>query len=219
MRTRTLHRVLGVLLLLPFFGWALTGLVFFIKPGYEGAYEVLSPKTYPLDRPLTINPDPSWLEFRYFKTVLGEHLIVRTGAGWLHLNPGDARPRAKPTVDEFRELLKDAFTVNSRRYGNVYSVSGETATTDTGVEVTVDWNRLSFQQRGRDTGWIDLLYKVHYLQWTGVPLIDRIVGIAGILMVLALTILGARLAFKQRHASDPRHAGSHQLPATARGGE
>jgi hypothetical protein len=62
MKARTLHRVIGLILLLPFFGWALTGLVFFVKPGYEGAYELLSPKTYPLDSALTINPDPSWAD-------------------------------------------------------------------------------------------------------------------------------------------------------------
>jgi PepSY-associated TM region len=197
MKIRALHRVIGIILLLPFFGWALTGLVFFIKPGYEGAYEVLSPKTYPLERPLTINPDPTWLEFRYLKTALGEHLLVRTDAGWSHLNPADGRPRGGPTEDEIRTLLKDAFSVNPRRYGDIAKVSGDTASTDTGVEVTVDWKRLSLQQRGTDTDRIDLLYKVHYLQWTGVTIIDRVVGITGIVMVLALTVLGAWLAFKR----------------------
>jgi len=197
MKIRALHRVIGIILLLPFFGWALTGLVFFIKPGYEGAYEVLSPKTYPLERPLTINPDPTWLEFRYLKTVLGEHLLVRTDAGWSHLNPADGRPRGEPTEDEIRALLKDAFSANPRRYGNISRVSGETASTDTGVEVTVDWKRLSLQQRGTDTDRIDLLYKVHYLQWTGVTIIDRVVGITGIALVLTLTVLGAWLAFKR----------------------
>lgn len=197
MRARTLHRVIGIILLLPFFGWALTGLIFFIKPGYEGAYEVLSLKTYPLDRPLTINPDPAWLEFRYLKTALGEHLLVRTGAGWAHLNPADMRPRSEPTEDEIRTLLKDAFSANPRRYGNVSKVSGGTASTDTGVEVTVDWKRLSLQQRGTDTDRIDLLYKVHYLQWTGVTIVDRVVGITGIALLMALTVLGARLAFKR----------------------
>ena len=124
MKTRTLHRVLGIILLLPFFGWALTGLVFFIKPGYEGAYEVLSPKTYPMERAVTINPEPSWLEFRCFRTVLGEHLLVRTEAGWSHLNPADVQPRAKPTEDELRTLLKDAFSSNPRRYGNVSKCVG-----------------------------------------------------------------------------------------------
>jgi hypothetical protein len=197
MKIRALHRLIGIILLLPFFGWALTGLVFFIKPGYEGAYEVLSPKTYPLERPLTINPDPTWLEFRYLKTALGEHLLVRTDAGWSHLNPADGRPRGGPTEDEIRTLLKDAFSANPRRYGNISKVSGDTASTDTGVEVTVDWKRLSLQQRGTDTDRIDLLYKVHYLQWTGVTIIDRIVGITGIALVLALTVLGAWLAFKR----------------------
>lgn len=197
MKARNLHRVLGVILLLPFFGWALTGLVFFIKPGYEGAYEVLSPKTYPLDRAVTINPDPSWLEFRCFKTILGEHLIVRTSAGWSHLNPADGRPKAKPSEDEIRALLKDAFSANPGRYGSVSRVSGDTASTDTDVEVTVDWNRMSLQQRGRDTDRIDLLYKIHYLQWTGVTVVDRVVGIAGIVMVVVLTVLGARLAIRR----------------------
>ena len=197
MKARTLHRVIGIILLLPFFAWALTGLVFFIKPGYEGAYEALSPKTYPLERAVTVNPDPSWLEFRYIRTALGEHLLVRTERGWSHLNPADVQPRGKPSEDEIRVLLSDAFSANPVRYGHVSKVSGDTASTDTGVEVTVDWNRLSLQQRGRDTDRIDLLYKVHYLQWTGVTIIDRVVGIAGIVLLLALTVLGAWLAFKR----------------------
>jgi hypothetical protein len=197
MKARTLHRVIGLILLLPFFGWALTGLVFFIKPGYEGAYEVLSPKTYPIERAVTINPDPSWLEFRCVRTVLGEHLLVRTAAGWSHLNPADGQPRANPTEDEIRALLKDAFSSNPRRYGNVSKVSGETASTDTGVEVTLDWKRLSLQQKGADTDRIDLLYKIHYLQWTGVTVIDGVAGIVGIVLLLALTVLGAWLAFKR----------------------
>jgi len=197
MKARVLHRVIGIILLLPFFGWALTGLVFFIKPGYEGAYEVLSPKTYPLGGAAAVNPDPAWLEFRYFRTVLGDHLLVRTEKGWSHLNPADVRPRAKPSEDEIRTLLRDAFAANPRRYGNISKVSGDTATTDTGVEVTVDWDRLSLRQRGKDTDRIDLLYKVHYLQWTGVTVVDKALGITGLALVLALTVLGARLAIKR----------------------
>ena len=197
MKARALHRVIGIILLLPFFGWALTGLVFSIKPGYEGAYEVLSPKTYPLDGAVTVNPEPSWLEFRYLRTALGDHLLVRAEKGWSHLNPADMRPRAKPTEDEIRTLLQDAFAVNFRRYGSISKVSGGTVSTDTGVEVTLDWDRLSLQQRGRDTDRIDLLYKVHYLQWTGVTVVDRALGITGLSLVLALTVLGARLAIRR----------------------
>ena len=35
MGTRRAHRMLGLILLLPICGWAVTGFVFFIKPGYE----------------------------------------------------------------------------------------------------------------------------------------------------------------------------------------
>ncbi|MGH9802921.1 MAG: hypothetical protein ACRD82_21345, partial [Blastocatellia bacterium] len=95
-RTRKLHRVVGLVMLLPLFGWAITGFVFFVKPGYEGAYELLQPKTYPMDGGnIALTADPSWLEFRYFKTVLGNHLIVRTAQGWQHLDPATLAVRAK----------------------------------------------------------------------------------------------------------------------------
>ena len=196
MRIRRLHRIIGIVLLLPFLGWAITGLIFFIKPGYEGAYEVLSPKTYSLDRAISISPDPSWLEFRYFRTILGEHLIARTNKGWLHLNPKDMQPKSVPAEDEIKLLLTDAFTANPQRYGEISSISGDTASTNTGVEISMDWNHLSLHQSGKDTDRINLLYRIHYLQWTGAKRIDRVVGLIGIVLVIALTILGARLAIK-----------------------
>lgn len=196
MKIRRLHKIIGIVLLLPFLGWAITGLIFFMKPGYEGAYEVLSPRTYPLDGAISINPDPSWLEFRYFRTVLGDHLIARTNKGWLHLNPKDRQPRSAPTEEEIKQLLADAFSANPQRYGEIFSISGDTVRTDTGIEISIDWNRLSLQQRGKDTDRIDLLYRIHYLQWTGAKRIDKVVGLMGIALVITLTILGARLAIK-----------------------
>ena len=197
MRTRTAHRVIGIILLLPFVGWAITGLVFFIKPGYTGAYEVLTPKFYPINNQVLISEDPNWLEVRYLRTILGEHLLVRTDSGWMNLNPGDKRPRAAATDDETRRLLQDAFSMNPKRYGQIVSVNGNTVTTDTGVAVTIDWNRMSLQQTGQDTKWIDSLYRIHYLQWTGVRSIDHVVGLTGIALVLVLTGLGASLAFRR----------------------
>jgi uncharacterized iron-regulated membrane protein len=197
MRTRTVHRVIGIILLIPFVGWAITGLVFFIKPGYTGAYEVLTPKFYPINKQLLIGDDPNWLEVRYLRTILGDHLLVRTDSGWMNLNPDDKRPRAAATDDETRRLVQDAFSMNPKRYGQIVSVSGNTVTTDTGVVVTIDWNRMSLQQTGSDTKWIDSLYRIHYLQWTGVRSIDRVVGLTGITLVLILTGLGARLAFRR----------------------
>jgi len=196
MRTRTIHRVIGIILLLPFVGWATTGLVFFIKPGYTGAYEVLTPKLYPIKNQLLISEDPNWLEVRYLRTILGDHLLVRTESGWMNLNPDDKRARLA-TGDETRRLVQDALSVNPNRYGQIVAVNGDTITTDTGVVVTIDWNRMTLQQTGTDTKWIDLLYRIHYLQWTGVKSIDRIVGFTGITLVLVLTGLGASLAFRR----------------------
>ena len=197
MRARTVHRVIGIILLLPLFGWALTGLVFFTKPGYEGAYEVLTPRTYLVNTQQPINPEPGWLELRSMTTILGNHLLVKTRSGWKHLDPKNNQPRQPPTEEELRKLVQDAFSTNPQRYGGIASVNGNTVTTTTGVEVTLDWNRMSFQQKGKDTDRIDLLYRIHYLQWTGRKSVDRVVGLTGIALVLMLTTLGALLALKR----------------------
>ena len=40
------------------------------------------------------------------------------------------------------------------------------------------------------------MYRVHYLQWTGVGALDKVLGFAGLTMMIALTALGARLALR-----------------------
>ena len=194
MRIRKLHRVIGLVLLLPFLGWSVTGFLFFVKPGYEGAFESLQLRTYPLDGDLSISADPTWLEFRCLKTILGSHLLVRTSEGWLHLDPRSLRPKEKPTEEEIRSLVSDAISAHVQRYGNIIGISDNTITTDTNIRVVLDWKRLTLQQRGRDTDRIDLLYRIHYLQWTGITVIDRILGPVGLALVLTLSILSLWLA-------------------------
>ena len=205
MTSRTLHRIIGVVLVLPMIGWAVTGFVFFLKPGYGGAYEALAVKTYPLERdePIGLGVDAqaerrSWLEYRVFRTILGHHLLVRTEAGWRQLNPNTLQPVGAPSDEELKRLVTDAFTANPQRYGSITRVDNGVISTDTGVEVTLDWNRVSLQQKGRDTDRIDRLYKVHYLQWTGVKSIDRVLGFVGLSLVLVLTAFGVRLALGRR---------------------
>ena len=36
MTIRRVHRMIGVTMLLPFVGWAMTGFIFFVKPGLRG---------------------------------------------------------------------------------------------------------------------------------------------------------------------------------------
>jgi len=193
MHIRSLHRLIGLVLLLPFLGWAATGIVFFVKPGYAGAYEQLSVRTYPLDD-TAIMASSQWEEFRYVRTVLGNHVLARTAEGWQHLHAGTGALLAPPDDEALRRLLEDAFTANPARYGAIVAMDDGTVTTDTGVEVRLDWNRLSLQQRGNDTALIDTLYRVHYLQWTGVATLDQILGLLGLGLLIVMTLLGARLA-------------------------
>jgi hypothetical protein len=181
-------------MLLPLVGWALTGAVFFIKPGYAGAYELLAVRTYPLDDNMPIRIQP-WREARLVKTILGTHLLTRTDTGWRNLDPATLRIAPAPSQDKLRLLFEDAFTANADRYGHVATQVDLTAQTTTGVEVTLDWNRLALQQRGRDTARIDTLYRIHYLQWTGQKTLDKILGLLGLLLIVTLTGLGVRLAF------------------------
>lgn len=197
MKARRLHRLVGLILLIPFFGWAFTGLVFFLKPGYREAYELLEPKTYPLDTSAPIRSERDWLEVRQLRTILGDHLMVRTLSGWHQLDPVSHQPLASPSEVQIRAVMKDAFTANPQRYGEIARVDGNKVNTNTGVEVTLDWDRMSFQQQGSDTRRIDLLYRIHYLQWTGVKVVDRFAGFVGIALVLLLTTLGVWLAFRR----------------------
>lgn len=197
MNTRALHRILGLGMLLPLAGWAITGAVFFLKPGYQGAYEMLPVKTYSLDASIALQTDPSWLEVRYVKTILGEHLLARTSRGWVHLEPRSLQPKPEPSINDIRALVSDAFEANPARYGQIASIDDDGVITDTGVRVDLDWNRLAFSQRGKDSDRIDTLYKIHYLQWTGVKTLDYVLGALGIILVLALSGLGARLFFSR----------------------
>lgn len=184
-------------MLLPLLGWASTAAVFFVKPGYAGAYELLAVRTYPLDDNLPVRIQ-AWREARLVKTILGTHLLARTDAGWKNLEPATLRIEPVPSQEKLRLLFEDAFTANPERYGHVSSQSDLTAHTTTGVDVTLDWNRLALQQRGRDTARIDALYRIHYLQWTGQKTLDKIVGLIGLLLIVTLTSLGARLALSRR---------------------
>ena len=185
-------------MLMPFVAWAITGAIFFLKPGYGGAYETIAIKTYPLETAVTLPSSPTWFEARYLRTVLGEHLVVRTAGGWKHLDPKTLEDRPAPAESELRALVGDAFTANPERYGRIVSVDGLSVTTDTGVRVTLNWTRLALSQRGRDTDRIDGIYKIHYLQWTGIAAVDKVLGAVGLVLILVLSALGVSLLLRAR---------------------
>lgn len=190
-----LHKIIGLTLVAPFLAWITTAFVFYFKPGYSEAYAFLQFKTYPLESVVILPPNPEWLEIRHTRTVLGPHLCVRTPGGWVQIDPlTNNNPRPFPNDTDLTRLLHDAFSVNPERYGTVDSISGTEVSTSTGVRVTVDWNTMSLSQRGSDTDLIDALYRIHYLQWTGISAVDKVLGPVGLVLVLLLSFLGLRLA-------------------------
>lgn len=192
MKTRKLHRLIGLVMVLPFIAWAITGMIFFIKPGYGDAYAPLPVKTYPLDgwQPQS---QPQWLEIRAMRTVLGNHLLVKTKEGNLHLNEA-LEPWPMPDTDSLKTLVEDA--VEGRdRYGAVLRVEDTMAHTETGCRISINWQGMSLYQQGRDTDRIDLIYKIHYLQWTGNKALDQVLGGIGLCFLIVMTVTGIYLAF------------------------
>jgi hypothetical protein len=196
---RRLHRAIGVAMLLPLLGWAITGAIFYLKPGYAAAYHMVSIRTYPLAEGAASVPPGAWHEARLLRTILGDHLLVRTADGWQHLDPRSGLARPTPAPDDVERLLSDAIAGHPR-YGRVASVDGLRAQTDTGIRLALDWQRLAVAQRGADTDRIDWWYRVHYLQWTGVPVVDRVLGVIGLVLLVTLSGVGARLWWSTRRS-------------------
>ena len=190
MNLKRIHKITGIALALPLLGWALTGIIFLTKPGYEGAYEILLVKTYPLEKNINFTPKGEWHSAQTQRTILGDHLLLSNDLEQLHLDPATLLEYPLPSSSKIQLLIEDAITVNPARYGSIIEVTSDTVITDTGVEIVLDWPTLSLQQRGVDTQVISILYKIHYLQWLGTPLLDRILGALGIVLLLLLVSLG-----------------------------
>ena len=190
-----------MVLLIPLLGWSLTGIVFLLKPGYEGAYERIALKTYPLEREFHLKRTGNWHESRSVRSVLGYHLLVNDGETWWHLDPSTLAVKTLPTSQEVERLVVDSIAFNTPRYGNVASVSAGKIYTDTGVEITLDWATLTMHQVGSDTRLINTLYKIHYLQWLGLPRANTFFAALGIFLLFFLVVLGAFSYAKGRQQS------------------
>lgn len=193
MQSKRLHKIIGLLLVLPIFGWTITGVIFFIKPGYQAAYDQLVVKTYPLEKSFVIPESKEWKEVRILKTVLGYHLLVKTDKGFQHLDPISLKDKKTPTSSELAGLLNDSFKDKLDRYGSVKSSDNFKVLTTTGIEVSVNWERLTLRQKGDDTDFINTLYKIHYLQWTPYDGINQYIGIIGLALLMTLTFLGLKI--------------------------
>lgn len=195
---RRIHRFLGWCLILPFFVWAFTGLVFFIKPGYQAAFSYLTVKTHPISNAVQLTPQPEWQEIKLLQTVLGPHLMVKQSDRWQQLNLTDFTVRPQPSADDLLRLIKDAMSVDSKRYGEQLLKTEQGFVTDTGVQIQLDWASLSLSQQGKDTELINNLYKAHYLQWTGQKTLDQVLGVIGLVLLMLTTVVGVWLLIRRR---------------------
>mgnify|MGYP001200651253 FL=1 len=195
MITRKQHRLLGSILLLPFIAWSLTGIFFLVRPAYEQAYSVLSPKTYAVDE-INISAQPEWQEMRSLKTVLGLHLLVKQEGRWQQLDPDSYEVRNTPIEADLARFVEDAMSQDILRYGELLSGESDPFRTSTGVTIAVNWDSLSLYQQGVDTRWIDRIYSIHYLQWTGIALLDTVLGVAGLFLLLLMTVTGSAMLLR-----------------------
>ncbi|XOV77623.1 MAG: PepSY domain-containing protein [Aestuariibacter sp.] len=198
MKSRRIHKIIGLILVLPMLGWTITGLIFFIKPGYQEAYEQVALKTYPLEQQLTIKPASQWEDVRLIKTILGHHLLVKINGQVEHLDPVSLEAKTAPSNTDLKLLVEDALSSNKSRYGDVVLIDGTHAQTSTGIDINLDWSSLRLSQNGDDTKLINLLYKIHYLQWSPFKGVNQILGIMGLLLLITLTVLGIKLYIKAR---------------------
>jgi hypothetical protein len=199
MKSKRIHRIIGLLLVLPVIGWTATGIIFFIKPGYQAPYDQLSVKTYPLEKSFVIPESKEWKEVRLLKTILGYHLLVKTAKGFHHLDPISFQEKAIPTDLELTALFNDSFSNGLERYGHVFSRNNFKVITSKGIEVSLNWDQLTLRQKGDDTELINTLYKIHYLQWTPYKGINQYLGIIGLILLMFLTIFGLKIYISGRH--------------------
>lgn len=185
-------------MLLPFIAWVITGIFFFFKPGYKEAYQPLPIKTYPLSQLIQLPNTQDWLEVRQLHTALGHHLLVRNEQGWQQRTTADFKLIEQPTAAEVRALVADAITDNLSRYGSIVDVNDLKVTTDTGVEINLNWQQMTLRQYGEDTDFINTLYDIHYLRWTGNKDIDQYLGVIGLMFVLLLAVVGTVMAFTKK---------------------
>ena len=183
---KKLHKYLGFLMLLPFIAWAITGVFFFFKPGYQEAYQPLLITTYPIENNIYPASKSDWLEIRQLNTVLGEHLIVKTAQGWQHLSPNTLNEIEQPNKAQITLLVNDAIRENKTRYGDIKSIDEFSITTTTDVRITLNWQNMTLRQQGVDTDFINTIYNIHYLRWTGIKALDQVLGVLGLMLVLFL---------------------------------
>jgi uncharacterized iron-regulated membrane protein len=234
--TRTLHRLIGILMAVPLFLWIVTGILFNVKYRYAEAYE-----------PLALKISSTASEWNGALVSPGE--LVSSGkidsAGRISLfmhpskTPAYAGVRGNTPVvinastgdyiseameAELKHWADDAVgqSLNAARYGAIVNrTSGKRLSALTGVEdpatvfeysegktVTVDRLTGEMSQTGTINEWIDWTYRIHYLQWTPWHWVNIALVLVAVPLTLGLAMSGLWLAFGPRGGYSGRRPNS-----------
>lgn len=192
------HAYVGLVLLLPLAIWGITGLVFLFQPGYQAAFAPLEVKALPLKKSFVLPAAAQWQEARYLRTLLGWHLLVKDDEGVAqHLHPQTLKPWPLPILEMAKKLLAQSVAHDPDRYGDIQQIilDGQDyfATTTTGIELKLNWTTLQVRQSGSDTRFINRLYRLHYMQWTPNPILNKALAAITILLLLTMTAISLRM--------------------------
>ncbi len=202
---RRIHRWLAIVLVIPLVVWSVTGLLFHLKPGWSRAYDQLDPeKPGPplhLDK-LVVPAGTTHLEV--FATAIGPLARVTTAAGEALYDLDTGARRSPLPIDAAKALAVDAIARSPHRatYGEITQVTS----TETSVKlvlaegpiVEIGRHDARVSQRGPDTDRIAWLYRIHYLQWTGVKPLDKVLALVGLLLIWLVLIPGVVLFVRRR---------------------
>ncbi len=225
------HRAAGFLLAVPLLLWIATGLLFHVKPGWDAAYEALSappPGPLPWERVVF---SPAMLKARGLldpgSVALAPHpsgLVAYFGrrGGLPAAVDGTSGEPIPPSPEETARATAVAAVAASRhaaRYGNL--LPGSEAVTHRSALTGSDDPAFRFRTKGghrilvdRVTGEvsqesalrdrIELLYRVHYLQWTPWRTVNAALVLAAALAALVLSASGLLLLARRAPLEGPR---------------
>lgn len=203
---RKAHRWLAIVLVVPLIVWSITGVLFHLKPGWGRAYDMLDP-----ERPGTVSlapitaalADAPVTHLELFSTAIGPLARVTTPQGDALYDAASGTKKSPLTIDAAQALAVDAIARSPHHldYGPIVRVTSTdaTVTLDLGdITVDVGRNDARISQHGADTSRIDWLYRIHYLQWTGNKVLDKILALAGLVLIWLVLIPGVVLFVRRR---------------------
>ena len=201
---RRVHRWLAIVLVIPLVLWSITGLLFHLKPGWSRAYDMLDP-----ERPAQVHIDKLVLpdgatRVEVFSTAIGPLARVTTPKGDELYDAGTGTKRSPLPIDAAQALAVDA--IGRSHFASAYGTATRVTSTETtvtleladGPVVEAGRNDGRLSQRGPDTDRIDWLYRIHYLQLTGNKTFDKILALAGLLLIWLVLIPGVVLFVRRR---------------------